>query len=157
MKYLFSITVLVTASVAFAEVDPFVGSWSMNVAASRYESDLPQSMSIVMEQATQGLHYRSDTKYPDGHVVIANYTADYDGKPTAVIANGKMMAPVALKRIDAQTVEASYIRGLQIVATSRRSLSENGRVMTITTTAYDERHKATTNVGVYQRTQTGEK
>ena len=154
MKIMFSIVVLLATSVAHADIDPFIGSWSMNVSASKYENALPKAMFIVMEPAEEGIHYRSETTR-DGRVVIAEYTADYDGKPAAVVANGRMTAPVALRRIDTMTVEASYIRGLQVVATSRRSLSEKGRVMTITTTTYDERHRATTNVGVYERMPTG--
>jgi hypothetical protein len=153
MKIMFSIVALLATSFAHADIDPFVGSWSMNVSASRYESALPKAMLIVMEPANEGIHYRSKTTH-DGRVVIAEYTAGYDGKPAAVVANGSLTAPIALRRIDAMTVEASYIRGLQVVATSRRSLSEKGRVMTITTTTYDERHQATTNVGVYERTPT---
>jgi hypothetical protein len=151
MKYMLSIALLLTTPAAYAQADPFVGAWSMNVSASRYESALPKAMRIEMASTEEGIHYRSETTQRDNRVVSAEYTADYDGKPAAVIANGKLMAPIALKRIDAMTVEASYIRGLQVVATSRRSLSRNGRVMTITTTTYDERHRATTNVGVYQR------
>jgi len=60
--------------------------------------------------------------------------------------------PVSLKRIDRNTVEASYLRGRQVVATSRRVVSKDGRTMTITTTSPDKDGKTVTNVGVYERT-----
>jgi hypothetical protein len=155
MKYIFLSAALLLSSIAIAETDPFVGTWSMKVSASKYAAnELPKSMHIVMESLLDGIHYRSETTHRNDRVTTAEYTADYDGRPAMVIGNIGMMAPVTLKRIDAHTVKAEYVRGLQIVATSRRTVSKNERIMTITTVSYDEHHHATTNVGVYERVST---
>lgn len=62
-----------------------------------------------------------------------------------------MQAPVSLKRIDANTVEAHYMKSLEVVATSRRVVSKDGRVMTVTTTSKDKAGVSVTNVGVYEK------
>jgi hypothetical protein len=43
---------------------------------------------------------------------------------------------------------------MQVIATSRRVVSKNGRVMTITTVSTDKDGKSVTNVGVYEKVET---
>jgi hypothetical protein len=62
-----------------------------------------------------------------------------------------MMLPVSLKKIDSRTVVASYTRLLQVVATSRRVVSSDGRSMTITTVSKDPAGKRVTTIGVYEK------
>jgi hypothetical protein len=62
-----------------------------------------------------------------------------------------ILLPVSLKRIAPNAVVASYTRGLQVVATSRRVVSNDGRVMTVTTVSRDRTGKTVTNIGVYER------
>ena len=135
--------------------DPFIGTWSMNTAASTYAAqDMPQSMVIVMQAAPGGIHYRSETIRRDRRVAIAEYTAGYDGHLAMVTGDAGIPAPVALKRIDRNTVEASYVRGFQKVASSRRVVSPDGDVMTVTTTSQREDGSEAVNVGVYRRLST---
>jgi hypothetical protein len=61
------------------------------------------------------------------------------------------MAPVALKQVNATTVEATYMRGLQVTASSRRVLSENAQVMTISTMWRGVDGQSHTNVAVFER------
>ena len=62
-----------------------------------------------------------------------------------------LSAPVALKRLDSRTIEASYIRGLTVVATSRRMVSADGRIMKITTVSSATDGRSYTNVAVFKR------
>jgi hypothetical protein len=62
-----------------------------------------------------------------------------------------MLLPVSLKQLDSNTVVASYTRALQAVATSRRVVSKDGRLMTITTTSRDRSGKSVTSIGVYEK------
>jgi hypothetical protein len=151
MKAIALIALLFATLLAHAD-DPFVGAWRMNASASTYAAnEMPKAMQIVMEQTPEGIHYRSETTHANDRMTVAEYTAEYDGKPVIVIGNAGLMAPVALKRIDANTIEATYIRGLQVVATSRRVLSNDRHTMTITTAIYDSQRNKKTNVGVYER------
>jgi len=109
-------------------------------------------MTIEMTAAEHGIHYHSKTVWANGTASDADYTSGYDGQPAIVRGNRGMLLPVSLKRLGPKEVIATYIRGLQTVAVSRRVLSANGRVMTVTTTSWDESGKVLTNVGVYNRT-----
>ena len=147
---LFAVTLLLSA--AAAATDPFTGKWILNVGKSKYPPNTcPKKMVIEMEPTEKGIRYRSDTTYANGNSTYSQYTADYNGKQVIVMGSRGMMYPVFLKRIDARTVVASYTKGLQVVATSRRVVSKNGRVMTVTTTSKGDDGKSVTNVGVYEK------
>jgi len=104
-----------------------------------------------MEAAPGGIHYHSDTTGADNRVTQADYVADYSGKEATVRGVAGILAPVSLQRLDANTVVASYIHGGQVIATSRRSISKDGRIMTISTTSKDKDGNSVTNTGVYER------
>jgi len=135
--------------------DPFIGTWSLNAAASKYAAgDMPQDMVIVMQAVPGGIHYKSETIRRDRQVATAEYTAEYDGHLAMVVGDAGILAPVALKRIDRNTVEASYMHGLQKVASSRRVVSPDGGVMTVTTSSKREDGSEVVNVGVYRKLST---
>ncbi len=147
---LFVLTVAVPSAISAS--DPFVGRWIMNVRKSKYPpGGCPRSMVIEMETAGRGVHYRSMTTYADGRLANSEYVAEYDGRQVVVTGSRGLMLPVSLKRVNSNTVVACYMEGLQVVATSRRVVSKNGRTMTITTSSRDRSGKSITNVGVYEK------
>lgn len=132
--------------------DPFAGTWMLNAQKSRYpRGACPKRMVIVMETAGEGVRYRSETSYANGSSTRAEYIADYSGKEAIVMGSAGLLLPVSLKRPDANTVVARYSRGLQVVATSRRVVSKDGRTMTITTISPDKSGKNVTSIGVYEK------
>ena len=136
----------------FAASDPFVGTWVMDPQRSRYESgDLPRHMVIVMSPTARGIHYRSDTTLSNGNRVSSEYNADYDGGLAMVVGTAGVMAPVSLKRVDERTIECSYMKGIRVVATSRRVISEVGSTMTISTVSPAKDGTTGTNVAVFDR------
>ena len=140
------------ATNARASDDPFVGKWVLDVERSEYPTGTcPKSMVIEMETVGHGVRYKSDAVYANGRAVHSEYTADYDGNQAIVMGTRGMMLPVFLKRIDSSTVLASYTKSLQVVATSRRVVSEDKRFMTVTTTSQNSSGKSVTTIGVYRR------
>ncbi|HLK08066.1 MAG TPA: hypothetical protein VKV30_09000, partial [Candidatus Angelobacter sp.] len=111
----------VTAATPACDHDPFTGTWQLNPQKSKYQgATCPRRMVIVMACAGNGVRYRSETTYADGHASRSEYTAGYDGKEAIVMGSGGLLLPVSLKRLNAGTVVASYMRGMQVVATSKR-------------------------------------
>jgi hypothetical protein len=137
---------------AFASTDPFVGKWKLDVKHSTYPGNTcPETMTIEMRAAEHGIWYHSDAIYKNGGEIHAQYNAEYGGRQVVVMSAKGMLLPVSLKRIDSRTVVASYTRGFQIVATSRRVVSADGSKMTITTTSHDQTGKGVTTIGVYMK------
>jgi hypothetical protein len=133
--------------------DPFIGTWVLDPYRSHYEGEQrPNSMVIVMTATPEGIHYRSDSRQAGSEKwVSCEYTAAYDGRPVVVRGSAGLMAPVALRRVDATTVEATYMRALQVTASSRRVLSEDAQVMTISTVWRGADGESHTNVAVFER------
>jgi hypothetical protein len=151
-KAFFAIAILLVATCAMASSDPFAGRWRLDVRHSKYPSGTcPKSMVIEIETAGDGISYHSDTTYSNGAHSQAQYTARYNGMQAIVASSHGVFLPVSLKRVDPRTVEASYFRGLQVVARSRRMISGNGSVMKITTNSMDKSGKSVTTVGVYKK------
>jgi hypothetical protein len=106
---------------------------------------------VVMTMAESGIHYKSDSTLANGEQASSEYTAEYDGRLALVIGTRGLMTPVLLKRIDNETVEASYMRGSRLVASSVRKLIDHGSTMTITTTSTGRDGSTSTNLGVFTR------
>ena len=141
-----------TLLLAAGHTDPFAGTWKLNVEKSTYpRGSCPRQMVIIMETAGDGVNYRSETLHESGSVARAQYTADYSGKEAMVTGNAGVLLPVSLKKIDGNTVMASYKRGFQVIATSRRTVSSGGRVMTVTTTSNDKEGRTVITIGVYDK------
>jgi hypothetical protein len=137
---------------ARASTDPFVGKWVLDAHQSRYPTGAcPKTMVVEMEAAGEGVRYVSDATYGNGTKIHSEYTAEYNGNQAIVRGARGMMLPVFLKRIDSNTVVASYTKSLMVVATSRRVVSRDGRLMTITTTSKDADGNSVTTVGVYKK------
>lgn len=137
---------------ATASTDPFLGEWKLNVQRSVYPTGTcPKQMTIEMTATARGIRYQSNTIYATGATAQAQYVADYNGKQAAVMGDRGFLLPVSLKRIDSRTVLASYKRGMQLIASSRRVVSPDGHRMTITTKSQVAPGKSVTSVGLYER------
>lgn len=155
VRYAAFLLVMASAgNAAMAADDPFIGKWQLDPAHSKYESGLvPQSMTITMEDTGQGIHYRSETTFSNGRHSTTEYTASYDETLTTVQQDGGLSAPVSLKRIDVNTVEATYERGFRTIATSTRVVSGDGQTMTVSTLETAKEGKTSTNVTVFHKAQ----
>ena len=150
---IFALAVLVSPALVHASSDPFVGRWTLDVRSSVYPAGTyPKSMTIEMKEVGDGVTYQSATTYGNGLSMHAEYTASYDGRQAMVRTERGFLLPVSLKRIDTRTVEARYLRGFQVVATSRRVVSADGRTMRITTISKDATGRTVKTVGSYKRT-----
>ena len=148
----FLIAAILLVSTALWATDPFVGQWTLNIQKSKYPpGTCPKRMVIDMDPAGRGIRYHSETEFANGGSTYSDYTADYNGKQAIVMGAHGMLLPVSLKRNGPNAVVASYTKSLQVVATSRRVVSPDGRWMTITTTSPDRTGKTVTTVGVYER------
>ena len=144
-------SLLLSMAAAGADRDPFLGVWELDTGLSRYESkDMPQKMVIVMQAAPHGVQYRSETTLAGRRISSAAYTAEYDGRPAMVMGDAGLMAPVVLKRLGWATVDAVYVRGFRTVASSRRVISADGAIMTITTSSNTPQGEII-NVGIYHK------
>ena len=101
-----SSAVLATGLLADAQSkDPFVGTWSANIAKSTYNpGPTPKSVTSIYEAAGQGYKVSVKNVSPTGTAEYS-YTSNLDGKDSPVTGNNPVADTVAVRRIDARTLE----------------------------------------------------
>ena len=143
-----TVAVLATAQ----SKDPFVGSWTLNIAKSKYSpGPPPKSQSTTYEAAGQGYKVSVKSEPASGPVQQWSYTTNLDGKDSPVTGNNPNADMLAVKRIDAHTLETVNKKGGKVTTTQRNVVSADGKTRTVTTTGMDGQGQKVNNVAVYQK------
>ena len=129
--------------------DPIVGTWVLDLAKSTFSGNLPQKRLITFETTNDGaIREIARTEQANGGWDEVAYTAREDGRDYPI--SNSVLDTISLKRVDARTVErVGKVRG-QVVEMRTRTVSSDGRMMTITT-------KGTNNGAPYQSVQVFER
>jgi hypothetical protein len=131
--------------------DARVGSWNLNVAKSKYTpGPAPKSQTLKIEAVGKGEKVTSETVTDTGAKTVTEYTAGYDGKPHPL--KGSAVADmVTLTRIDSHTTERIDSKNGKTVVTYHRTVSKDGKTMTVTSKGTDAQGRATSNVIVFEK------
>jgi hypothetical protein len=143
--------VVLASHSGFAQDDPLVGTWVLNVAKSKYTpGPPPKEQTTIFEAAGQGLKVTTKGTDSAGKPTMTTYTANYDGKDYPVTGNPDWDM-VSLKRINANTVEFTRKRAGKVVQTATSVVSKDGKTRTITSTGVNAQGQKIHNVGVYDK------
>jgi hypothetical protein len=139
------------ATLSAQDTNPRVGSWQLNVAKSKYDpGPAPKSQTLKIEAAGKGEKVTSEMVNADGSKTTTSYTADYDGKPHP-LTGSPLSDMVALKRVDANTSERTDSKGGKTTQTYVRSVSKDGKTMTVTIKGTNAQGKPVHNVVVFEK------
>jgi hypothetical protein len=142
------------SGILLAQSDPFIGTWKLNAAKSKFSpGPAPQSTTRTYEAQGSGLKISNDGTAADGSRIAYNFTANYDGKDNQISGTGVAGGAdtIALKRINATTVEAATKRAGKVNATTRNVLSKDGKSFTATSKGKDANGKPTSSVAVWEK------
>jgi hypothetical protein len=149
---LFAVLTLAFVSLApaFGQAkDGLVGTWNLDRGKSVYEPDTTlQSRMLIIEAKDSGISFVQKTVTDRGNTVQADFAAKYDSKDVPI--SGSQLDTVALKRVDANTVERTGKIKNAAVETMTLKLSNGGKTLTMTT-------KGTIDGDEYSSTQVFEK
>lgn len=144
---LFAATLVTNAQ----STDPFVGTWTLNVAKSKYDpGPTPKSVTSTYDAAGKGYKVSVINVLPSGKLEYG-YTSDLDGKDVAVTGNNPNADTIAVRRIDARTLEAISKKGGKVTITQRNVVAADGKTRTVTTTGSDAQGQKVNNVAVFER------
>jgi hypothetical protein len=145
--------VLTVAVLATAQPkDPFVGTWKLNLAKSTYSpGPAPKSTTTVYEAAGKGLKVTVKTEPASGPAQEWSFTSDLDGKDVPLTGNNPNADTIAVKRIDANTLELVAKKGGKVTTTQKNVVSADGKTRTVTTTGTDAKGQKVNNVAVYEK------
>ena len=139
------------AQVSAQASNPRFGTWKLNVAKSTYDpGPAPQSSTTKIEAAGEGEKAITEGVNATGAPTKTEYTAQYDGKDYP-LTGSQNADTLALKRIDARTLERTDKKGDKVVATSTHVVSEDGKTRTVTSKGTNAQGQATNNVTVWEK------
>jgi len=117
------------AATMFA-ADPFVGTWKMNPAKSKFkEGAAPKEQTVTIAEAGGNYNVKVTGTAADGSPLALSYTV-----PTAG-GVGKVEAPgydgISGKRMGTSEREMTYTKGGKVVYTTHSKLSADGNSLTV--------------------------
>jgi hypothetical protein len=124
------VIVLAAGSVLLAQSNPFVGTWKLNVASSKYDPG-PAPLSQTRTWDASGMVMVSGVNAA-GKPMSYGYPIKGDGKEyptTGAVPNTADM--LTTKKIDANTYEANFTKAGKHVETATFMISNGGKTLTI--------------------------
>ena len=150
-----SVLVLTASGLMLAQSNPFVGTWKLNVAKSKFSPVVttPKSVTLTFQAQGDGVKASDNGVAGDGSPIALSFATNYDGKDSAISGAGfpNGADTIAVKRIDANTTTTTGKKAGKVVYTSRLTVSKDGKVMTITAKGTDAKGKPTSATSVWDK------
>ena len=114
--------------------DPFIGTWKLNVAKSKYNpGPAPRSATLKIEGQDNGYRMVLDGVGAKGETMHFETAFKFDGRDYRVKMSGAPSGiTVVAKRINAYTFETTGKQGGNVTGTSRNVVSGEGNMQTLT-------------------------
>ena len=136
---------------SFAQTDPQVGVWQLNVAKSKFSpGPALKSATTTIEAAGKGTKVVVDQVTADGTKRHWEFTANYDGKDTPMTGNPDADT-VARTLINPRTVQTISKKGGKVLTTQTSEVSADGKTRTVTTKGVNASGQQVNNVAVYEK------
>jgi hypothetical protein len=149
------ITLLAVAgsSVVRAQSNPLVGTWKLNLTKSKYDpGPLPKSLMRTVEAQGNGVKYTFEGVAADGTPIAYGFSATFDGKDNPISGSMPNGADtISAKRIDADHYVAIQKKGGKEIATSKVTVSKDGKVTTVDVTGTTSSGAKEHDVQVYDK------
>ena len=132
-----------------SEIDPVVGSWQLDVQASTFQPGPPPKSEFRLYEAEhEGIKATVVTTYADGRTTTFEYITSFNDVTSAVTGSETSDA-IRMRKVDPNTAEAELFLDGRVVGQTRRVISDDGEIMTITLKRTAP--VAVSNVTVYRR------
>lgn len=147
---LVAVAILCAGSLLPAQApDPLLGSWKMDPAKSKFDpGPAVKSSTAVFAAAGTGVKATIDGVTGTGEKTHWEYTAQYDGKDVKVTGNPDVDM-LAMTRISERATQTVYKKGGKTTLTNRRTVSADGKTLTVTQTGTDAQGQKVSNTIVY--------
>jgi hypothetical protein len=117
-----------------AEDNPFLGTWKLDVAKSKYESvPAPKSQTRTIAAQGNGVKYSFEGVAADGTPFSFSFVTYYDGTEAAITGTGTPGGAdaITLKRVNAHKIEGTLHKGGKDVGKVVAEVSKDGKVATV--------------------------
>jgi hypothetical protein len=136
--------------IAFAQTDPFLGTWQLNLAKSKYSPGPPPKNQSTNVQADGQIHRLTITGIDAaGNPISVVFTRTFDGTPHPSKATDFDAATIT--RVDAYTIIISRTRAGKLVQTATDVVSQDGKTLTTTTIGSNAKGQPINIVGIHDK------
>lgn len=138
---------------AFAEDNPALGTWKLNVAKSKFAgAPAPKELTRTLTADGDGVKYTFAGTTADGSSVAYSFTVKYDGKDNPV--DGK--APggfdqIAITRVNPHTYTAVQKRAGKQVGTGKTIVAKDGKTTTVILKYTNTDGKSVSSTSLYEK------
>ena len=149
-----ALTLSVVPGLAQTTDQAYFGTWTLNVEKSTYSPGPPPKSSTrthedrgngLLRVTTQGVNAQ-------GNPTFSQYTYRLDGKDYPIAVKGsESVSTVALTGVDALTATFTTKQDGKVTTTGLRTVSKDGRTMTITTNGTNAQGQPMHNVAVWEK------
>jgi hypothetical protein len=130
-----AVALLVAAgsSPLYAQSNPLVGTWKLNVAKSQFDpGPAPKSLIRTVVAQGEGVKYTFNGVSADGKPISYSFSVNFDGKDNPIMGSIPSGADtISAQRKDSNTFEASLKKGGNVIGTSKVTVSKDGKVTTV--------------------------
>ena len=124
---------LQNAALAQTKDDPLIGRWTLDRSKSEFSGNVPEKRVTTFEMTADGsVKHITETVTANGSTDRVEYTSKFDGKDVQI--SNSFLWMVAVKRINPRTTERSGKVDGKVIETSTRTVSADGKTLTIVTT-----------------------
>lgn len=151
MRFGIAVMLMMAPILAQTASDPVLGTWYLNVAKSRYDpGPRPRSQTRVYTLDKDGIKAVSTTVYANGNSDTVHYPSNYDGKEHPV-AGSPDTDGIVMKKVDDRTAESNLIHAGKVIGTTRRTVSRDGKTLTIVYKGVGPKGEQVSNNTVYDK------
>jgi len=149
---LLGLAMVALPQVGFAQSDPWLGTWQLNLAKSKYSPGPPPKSNTANIQG-EGQNHKITVTGIDaaGNPISGAFTRVYDGMPHLGGGNNLGFDAAALTRVGDHTLIISRTKGGKLVQIVSNVVSQDGKTNTITTTGTDANGRQFNNIVVYDK------
>jgi hypothetical protein len=132
-----------------SEQDLLLGSWQLDLVKSRYTPGPPPRSEVrTYVRDKDGMKGTIRRRREDGREEVIEYRADFDREYP--VMGTPAYDTIRLKRIDSHTAEAVLSHAGRVFGTARRTISEDGRTLTITF-RQENQGNLESNIAIYRK------
>jgi hypothetical protein len=131
--------------------DPVVGTWTLNVAKSKFTPGHElKSQTRTYTETAKGVSVKVSGVAADGAALSQQSTFKYDGK-SYPMSGATDYDALSLQRVNDNTVKSTLMKAGKPVGTTIRAISMHGKVMTLSTKLKDVNGKRNEMIAVYDK------
>jgi hypothetical protein len=151
LRFLIALSVISTAMLAAD--NPFIGTWKLNVAKSKFSPGTAIKEETVTFEAVGDQMKRTVVGIDaDGEQLNQNSTIPWDGKAHKIEASPNPPIMVAVKKVNDHTLDVTVKQpDGKLVDTVKAVVSQDGKSITVTESGEDPKGRKLDNTEVFEK------